>query len=196
MNAPATIKETPAVRPLSVLVPLIKTDLSHGREAAEKAGLPYYRAAGEKMIEAKAQLQHGEFISWVERNFSIGRRHANQYMALARATAGLEMGVRTPGLDTLRDMVREHTSNKNYGKPASWQTDIRDNVARARQEAARLQEESLSRAQEREAEKRLALRLIDIGYKVLAKELHPDRGGTKDAMVRLGKVRTRLKGCA
>lgn len=47
--------------------------------------------------------------------------------------------------------------------------------------------------QEREAQRTLALRLIDIGYKVLAKELHPDAGGSKDAMARLHIVRDRLK---
>lgn len=39
----------------------------------------------------------------------------------------------------------------------------------------------------------LGLRLIDIGYKTLAKELHPDMGGSQDAMARLNRVRERLK---
>ena len=64
---------------------------------------------------------------------------------------------------------------------------------RARREAERLREENLTRQEEREADRQLALRLIDIGYKVLAKELHPDKGGSRDAMQRLGRVRDRLK---
>jgi hypothetical protein len=35
----------------------------------------------------------------------------------------------------------------------------------------------------------LALQLIDIGYKVLSVKLHPDKGGSHDAMRRLNKVR-------
>jgi hypothetical protein len=41
----------------------------------------------------------------------------------------------------------------------------------------------------------LAMKLIDIGYKVLAMKLHPDRrGGSREAMERLNKVRKILKG--
>ena len=71
-------------RPLRVLVPLIKDDLEH----AEKAGMPYYRAAGEKMIEAKAQMGHGEFKPWIERNFSLSFNRASIYMNFASATSG------------------------------------------------------------------------------------------------------------
>jgi hypothetical protein len=39
----------------------------------------------------------------------------------------------------------------------------------------------------------LALELIDIGFKALATRLHPDRGGSKDAMRRLNRVRDELK---
>jgi hypothetical protein len=44
-----------------------------------------------------------------------------------------------------------------------------------------------------EAQRALARRLIDIGYKALAKELHPDKGGSSEAMSRLGDVRRRLQ---
>jgi hypothetical protein len=39
----------------------------------------------------------------------------------------------------------------------------------------------------------LAEELIDLGYRALATKLHPDRGGTKDAMARLNRVRDELK---
>ena len=39
----------------------------------------------------------------------------------------------------------------------------------------------------------LAEKLIDIGYKGLAFELHPDKGGSAEAMARLNKVRQLLK---
>jgi hypothetical protein len=38
----------------------------------------------------------------------------------------------------------------------------------------------------------LAKELIDIGYKALATRLHPDRGGSKDAMSRLNDLRAQL----
>jgi len=31
--------------------------------------------------------------------------------------------------------------------------------------------------------------MIDLGYKALAKELHPDKGGSSEVMARLNRVR-------
>ena len=71
---------------------------------------------------------------------------------------------------------------------------VDDIAERARNEARRLAaEDALTHRQEREAEAKLGLRLIDIGYRVLAKELHPDKGGSREAMHRLGRVRDRLR---
>jgi hypothetical protein len=39
----------------------------------------------------------------------------------------------------------------------------------------------------------LGHRLIDIGYKVLVREMHPDMDGSAKEMVRLNKGRERLK---
>jgi hypothetical protein len=48
--------------------------------------------------------------------------------------------------------------------------------------------------QERNAQRALAKRLTDIGYKALAKELHPDKvGGSHDAMARLNRIRGKLR---
>lgn len=43
---------------------------------------------------------------------------------------------------------------------------------------------------------RLAQQFIDAGYRRLAKELHPDRGGTLKDMARLNRVRERLQQAA
>ena len=45
---------------------------------------------------------------------------------------------------------------------------------------------------ERETRRALALRVIDIGYKALARDIHPDTGGAPEMMVRLNAVRDRL----
>ena len=75
------------VRPLSKLAFLIQADLVQGRGAAERAAMPYYLAAGEKLIEAKSQLDHGEFKPWVQRHFGISHKQATIYMRLAADTA-------------------------------------------------------------------------------------------------------------
>lgn len=186
-------KETQAVsRPLKVLVPLIQEDLKQGREAAERAGLPYYRAAGEKLLEAKSQVEHGEFTGWVTRNFNITARHARRYMDLAEHTAlQNQKGLASP-FSSLSDFVRK-TSDPEYNRPSAWHEPVQRIVDRVDTETLNLKREELKRADEREAQRELGLQLVDIGYRVLARKLHPDRGGSKEAMARLNSVRDRLK---
>jgi len=184
------------VRPLRVLVSLIKEDLKQGREAADRAAMPYYKAAGEKIIEAKDQMAHGEFVPWIKRHFNISRFQATVYMNYAKQAKS------NPGItfDSLKDFRRRglgHDVPTTGGsiKQPEWRESVNENVSRAKVAVERLKEESLSREQERKAERQLALRLIDIGYKILVKELHPDKGGSREIMARLNRVRERLKQC-
>ena len=176
-------------RPLKVLVPLIKDDLQHGKEAAERAGLPYYQAAGEKMLEAKEQLKHGEFTDWVKRNFNLSMTSAQNYMNLARAMS--EQKPRALGFSNLQQFV-EPEPRSRISAPA-WHEPVKQIVSEIDTETLNLKREELKRQEERDAQKALALQLIDIGYKVLARELHPDKGGSREAMARLNAVRDRLK---
>jgi hypothetical protein len=78
-----------------------------------------------------------------------------------------------------------------------WHRPVKELVDRARKQAEMFAQRRLSEERERTAERRLALRLIDIGYKVLSVELHPDkRGGSHEAMQRLNAVRSRLREAA
>jgi hypothetical protein len=43
-------------RSLHVLVPLTRKDLEEGRDAAERAGLPYYRAVGNRETDNHPDL--------------------------------------------------------------------------------------------------------------------------------------------
>ena len=183
-----------AARPLGVLVKLIREDAEAARQAADTAAQPFYAEIGRKLLEAKGQMAHREFIPWVERHFTFRKRQAQLYMQLAHATVDLQKRIHdasTP--ETFRDAVRKHTDNVNYGKKADWRAALETNVKNARADAERLKEEALTRQQERDAEKKLALQLIDIGFKALAAKLHPDKGGSRDAMSRLNRVRARLK---
>jgi hypothetical protein len=189
MNVVAMAQKTEVARPLSVLVPLIKDDLDQGREASERAGLPYYRAAGEKMLEAKASadMKHGEFRGWIKRNFKISTETAANYMRLA---AHLE---KSGALDfsSMSDFIRK-TSRPNYNQPSGWHGPVNDIAAKVNIDA--LAKERQTREREAKMLRELSHRLIDIGYKVLASKLHPDKGGSAEAMARLNKVRSTLKG--
>jgi hypothetical protein len=190
MAAIAPRFESQVARPLIVLVPLIKKDLDAARDASERAGMPYYQAAGEKMLEAKAQLKNGEFGPWLARNFKIGARQARLYMSLV-TTLNMQNGAQAP--KTLYEHRAVNLGHHQSGPP--WREDVKESITRAKREAEHARAENLTRQQEHEADQKLALRLIEIGFKVLAKELHPDRGGSRDAMTRLNRVRDRLKQC-
>ena len=171
MSELQTEREKPIARPLRVLVPLIRKDLQDDNEAAECAGVPYYRAAGEKLLEAKAQIRHGEFTPWVQRNLKIKARQARYYMTLAAATAA-QNGNALP-FSSLREFIRHDT------KP--------------RPHVAAREAQFLAEAEERAAEEKINKEIVQAGYRVLAAKYHPDKhGGSRELMVRLNKGRDRL----
>jgi hypothetical protein len=59
--------------------------------------------------------------------------------------------------------------------------------------AREMRNRALTAAKEHELERKLANQLIKIGYGVLATKLHPDKGGSHDAMRRLNKVTKALR---
>jgi hypothetical protein len=186
------------VRPLRELASLIKSKLQEAEEAAEEAKRPYWQEIGELLLEAKGQFDTGaEFYEWGQRQFDLGERHLQRIIKTVSDVSNRR--ARVGNTTTWSDAVRA-TGGSPRGAPRGghreWTAPVDDIADRARRDAERIQEQELTRQQERDAEHRLALRLIDIGYKVLAKELHPDAGGSREAMQRLGRVRDRLKDCA
>ena len=186
MQALKTTAPGEVLRPLRVLATLIQADLKEALEAAEHAAQPYYRAAGEKLIEARKQCAHGEFMDWAKRHFPVSHTQVNYYMRLAKSTS----------YETISQMRRE-TQPSSQSRPGfqPWHEPVKQIVDRVDTETLNLKREELKRADERDAQRKLALQLIDIGYKVLARTLHPDKGGSREAMARLNAVRDRLKNC-
>jgi len=178
-------KSKQVVRPLRVLVPLIKEDLAQAREAVEKAGLPYYRAAGEKLLEAKEQLPHGEFKAWVDRNFTVKYRQASLYMKLVQKSS-------RDDFSSLQAFRRANTGYKQTVHPQVWHEPIKEAIGKVNVES--LKQDALAKQEERALQRKLALSLIDIGFKALASKLHPDKGGSREAMARLNRVRELLRG--
>ena len=187
-------RDNEVARPLSTLISLIKTKLREAGEAAEQAMRPYWQELGELFLEAKGQFDTAsEFYEWATRHFGIGERQVQKYVQ----TAVTVEPIRRARGETLSDAIRS-VGGSPRGSPRGghreWTAPVGDIAERARREAERIREAELTRQQEREAEQKLAMRLIDIGYKVLAKELHPDKlGGDRDAMARLNRVRDRLR---
>jgi hypothetical protein len=187
------------VRPLRVIESEIKEILQDADAAIEDAQRPYYQKIGPLLVEARDGHFKGDsigFLAWGTKKFGKNQETIRRWTALGAAATPkpfkhLEHFAHTPkargGLG--------HTPRIPPGPRREWAGPVNEVAERARREAFRLaQEDALTRAQERDAERKLAFRLIDIGYKVLAKELHPDKlDGDRDAMTRLNRVRDKLK---
>ena len=175
------------VRPLKVLIPLIQGELQMGNDAAHD----HYRLAGELLIEAKDQVAYGAWNKWLTKNFDLSRSTAAVYMRWAREH--LERGSTQAPYASLHEM-RGGTARDREDRRSKQQQDFR----RVLRDVARdtFVQERQSRDDEVQLHRDLAEELIDIGYRALATRLHPDRGGSKDAMARLNRVRDELKSIA
>lgn len=177
-------------RPLKTLAQLILEDI----EAGEKAGASFYKSAGEKLNEAREghfDKDAEGFWKWADDKFGKSRVQIRLWMGFAAATSD-------KSFKSLSDYKHRHLGHK-HATPVGrvlrdWTSPVDAVAEKARAEARRLAaQEEITRQQERDAEAKLGLRLIDIGFKVLAKELHPDKGGSREAMARLTRVRDRLR---
>ena len=178
-------QERRIARPLKVLVPLIKHDLDDGAIAAKQAGMPYYIAAGEKLLEAKASNEVSPlgWGDWLNKNFHLSQYTAREYMRLAKKN--------NEGI-TFETLSHARGDRRSHHKP-SWTDDVRDVLKNLRTESFNLRQRDISLAKEQKLNRELGLQLIEIGYKVLAVKLHPDKGGSDEAMQRLNVVRDHLK---
>ena len=176
----AAARKTEVARPLKVLVPLITEELNAG----DRAGIEHYRRAGEMLLEAKEQVDHGEWKGWVDRNFHLSGRTAQRYMQLVEIPKSAARG----GFQSMRQAIGE--SRPGAGRVA-WQQPVQQIFSRVNVEA--LTNERLDREREQQLLHELGHQLIDIGYKVLSSKLHPDKGGSSEAMSRLNKVRSIFK---
>lgn len=184
---------TQVARPLHILVPLIKNDLKAATNAADDAARPHYADAGEKLIEAKSspEMGRGEFGPWVKRNFNVGLNQAGRWMGFARATGHIENVHRGSVPKTLHQYQKSRGMRQTV-YPQPWNESVIETVKKVDLEA--LKQDALKRQEERALQRKLALSLIDIGYKVLATKLHPDKkGGSREAMSRLNRVRDILR---
>ena len=79
---------------------------------SDSASMAHYRTAGAMLLEAKAQVPHGEWKHWVDQNFHLSHNTAKIYMQLAAH------GQKANALafSSLGEFVRE-TSNPNFNKP-------------------------------------------------------------------------------
>ena len=186
MTNVATIRKTQIARPLKVLIPLIQSELQQG----DTAGREHYRLAGEMLIEAKDQVGPGRWSQWVSKNFDLSLRTAQVYMQWARVHSETRRGSAQIPYASINQMSGG-TERQREERQSKQQQEFR----RVLRDVARDEfvQEKQDRKDELTLHQDLAVELVEIGYRALATRLHPDRGGTKDAMSRLNRVRDELK---
>jgi hypothetical protein len=168
--------QTAIARPLPVLVPLIQEELGAG----DAAGFAHYRRAGALLLEARDSVAAFKWGAWLSKNFALSRSTAWRYMKLA------ETGGRFGAETTIEDALGYKPRRERH---AEWNP-VREVTARV--DADRLGQARQAREDEARLHRDLAYELIEIGFKAMAMRLHPDRGGSKDAMRRLNRVREEL----
>lgn len=180
-TAVAVKVKTPIARPLPSLVPLIRVELSAGNAA----GIEHYRRVGAMLLEAREQVAAFKWGKWLSKNFELSKSTARNYMALAERIEHDPDGV-ARARQSLRGIVLPNAQPAHaHWRPvfnAAKKINV-DEFVEARQ----------ARTEEVQLHREIAIELIDLGYKALATRLHPDRGGSRDAMRRLNRVRDELK---
>jgi hypothetical protein len=191
----ATVEATKLVRSERALWELAKEHIDAGDTAAKEAAEPHYREAAPILAELKETYYAGNtagFYKEAEKRYRKSRTTVTAWLGWSRVDADKPF-------KSLHETKHAPKSQGGLGWTPrlgrSWTQPVDEIAERARREAFRIaQEDALSRAEEREAERKLANRLIDIGWRVLSKELHPDKmHGDKTAQQRLNRVRDKLK---
>jgi hypothetical protein len=186
MKSVAVRSNQQIARPLKILIPLIQSSLQQGNSA----GREYYTKAGQELLEAKGQVSPGGWSQWLTKNFDLSHRQANEYMLLARkANEARATGADLPtgSMRVIRGATDRDREERQSTQQQNFRRVLRDVAADT------FVQERQSRDDEIKLHRDLAEELIDIGYRALATKLHPDRGGSKDAMARLNRVRDELK---
>lgn len=140
----------------------------------------------------------------LEQSVTEAAKHGISKRTVKRARAKLQGKPPTPRSTPPRAAARhaqerreaERLRDETVARAARFMAGAADAVTTAqdlRTRIERLMREARLRPAERKAQRDLALRVIDVGYKALARELHPDAGGSPDAMARLNVVRDHLK---
>lgn len=111
------------------------------------AGGEHYRRAGEMLLEAKIQVQCGEWTQWIKRNFALSQTSAYAYMKLANATKISRMLKNS----TLSDVVQPVRTSRTF---AEWHQPVRETVNRVNVDSL------LQERQSREKETRLSRFLL------------------------------------
>jgi hypothetical protein len=185
-NSQIEKKEQRLARPLKVLVPLIKKDLAKIERITESATYEWQVACGGKLAEAKSQVR-SEWKTWLQFNFALSYSTAMRYISAWES--------RKKKRDLTSKSITEHLRNlnPNYALPRQKVDEpsarsIWDGI-----DTEVFEERQVSSIKERRLKVKMAVELVEAGFRAMSHKLHTDKGGSDDAMRRLDEVRKTLK---
>jgi hypothetical protein len=215
-------KAAPLVKDVRARLTELRNKIVGAHESVDEAaveGLKNARKAGEALIEAKGLLKHGEWLPFLKQcDESLTERTAQAYMQVAKNWARLSLSNAQHVADlsfrgALKVLAEYRKGEKLRAREqAQLKTDrLLDEMAAAPKDAESANEPepedepepaAAARRARIEAEtKREALRakrhafatrIIESGYKVEAKRVHPDKGGNTEDMQMLTEMRDAL----
>jgi hypothetical protein len=175
-------------RPLKTLIPLIQSELQQGNSA----GLEHYRRAGEMLIEAKDQIGHGGWGRWLTKNFDMSSRTAQDYMRWAREHNQTRSGAAQVPYASIREMTG-NTERLREQRQSPQNKRLKDVLRDVMQDRDAFVQERQRQTEQIEAYREMAEKYANAGYHTMAKLLHPDRGGSKNAMAMLNRIHDDVK---
>lgn len=174
------------MRPVKVLIPLIKRDLAKIERISENATYESQKACGGKLAEAKPQVK-GEWMTWLKFNFALSYDTATRYISAWESSRKKR--------DLKVKSITEHLRNvnPNYARPRQKVDEPATRSIWDGIDTEVFEERQVSATKERRLKVKMAAELVEAGFRAMSHKFHADKGGSDDAMRRLEEVRTTLK---
>jgi hypothetical protein len=187
-------KSTSAVtRPLRTLVPLIKRDL-YQIDRFRKQSEPYRLSAGQKLHEASKSKELGKvggWYGWLKKNFVLSSTTADRYIKFYKEHSG--KGRKKPSrVEEAKSYTEFLDRHDMHGRSSEKKAKETIGSILGGIDADLYAQKIKDRRKEIELREDLARKLVEAGFRLLAKELHPDKGGSSELMRRLQAVRKAL----
>lgn len=130
-NLPATLTQSNSLADLAARI----CAEHEAAAAALNDGLQHAMAAGQLLLEAKKQIEHGDWLAWVEKNCAMTIRTAQAYMRVARSFKGLGANTQRVAHLSFRDALKAlaKTSSMASRLPAEFVDRTLDDIERGDQ---------------------------------------------------------------
>jgi hypothetical protein len=178
---------------LSAIVPRVKSNLARMERLVERATHEIRITIGRDLLKAKALIDKKglSWPKWLKGNFALSESTANRYVYVAKQFLADRSTRFTPITEQLRKR------NPNYALPRRSVDEvdfepagktILDGISNGI-----FIERTLTESKEKGLKKKMALELVDAGFRALSIKAHSDTGGSDEVMRRLSEVRAALK---